>query len=198
MNLMIDLETLDQKVTTAILSVGIVAFDKEGIKDELYVVPNLQEQLDGGHTVSAATLCWWARQSDQARKVFEEQETKSVPLAAAFKQIHMFIRKYKDANIYSYGADFDIPILKYIYDSANTQVPWYYGRVRCLRTWCDDNNLPYKSAKDPNYTHNALQDARDQAQHMIDHWSPKPPLEDGKLKMTVEEYDETIPRSGAV
>ena len=169
MNIMIDLETLDTKPSSVILSVGLVAFDDEKIYDTLYVVPPAQPQLDLGRTVSFSTIAWWMQQSTEAKSVFKEQEKNqsSLKYATYLSEIANFIQSYPKAKLYSYGSDFDLVILSHAFNHANMKVPWFFTNNRCFRTWCDDRNVPYKSSKSPDVTHNALQDAIDQANHMI-------------------------------
>lgn len=164
MNVMIDLETLDTAPSTVILSVGLVAFDKEKIVDRFYAVPSAKEQLKLGRSVSVSTISWWINQNANAKKVFKEQEGPE-SFYGVMGEVNAFLNKYPDAKIWSHGANFDVPIVQHAFEMLNIGIPWKYGNVRCFRTWCDDKKAPYRSKF---ATHNALKDAEDQAQHMID------------------------------
>lgn len=162
MNVMIDLETLDTAPSTVILSIGIVAYDDKDILEKFYAVPSMQHQITAGRTISASTLQWWMNQNKHAKKVFEEQKTPE-NFDRAMDNARKFIQAYPDAKIWSYGGNFDIPIVQHALEMLGLTVPWKYGNVRCFRTWCDDHGRYSSNLA----THNALQDAEDQAMHMI-------------------------------
>ena len=70
MNIMIDIETMGIKLTSAITAVGAVAFipDTGEIKDTFYSPISLDSSIDAGLTVDASTILWWMKQNDDARK----------------------------------------------------------------------------------------------------------------------------------
>ena len=61
-NLMIDLETLGTKPNSAILSIGAVYFDKDGLGEEFYANVDLQDSIDSGFDIDASTVYWWLSQ----------------------------------------------------------------------------------------------------------------------------------------
>lgn len=197
MNIMLDLETLDTAPSTVILSIGLAAFTDTELGETRYFVPSMQEQITLGRTVSASTIQWWMGQNSAAKKVFEEQKrTTSKNLADVLSGVAFFIEKYPDVKVWSYGANFDVPILQHAFEQMGMKLPWKYPNVRCLRTFCDERKAPYR--QNFGVAHNAVDDAISQAKHVIAVRNPKPPtppLENGDLKMTVEEYPH---KSGAV
>jgi len=177
MNIMLDIETLDVAPSAVMLSIGMVAFDDREIYDLFYAVPDMQEQMDAGRTVNASTILWWMQQSSEARKVFDEQRLKkSAPnwehYCTVLVRAAEFIKKYPKAKIYSYGGDFDIPILANAFKGpfSPNDIPWRFTDVRCFRTWCDDHGVRYTSSRDPRVAHHALDDAKAQANHMLKYW----------------------------
>ncbi len=71
-NIMLDLETMGNTPTSAIIAIGAVRFDKK-IKGKFYGVIDLESCLEDGLTVDASTIMWWMQQSDAARKAFEQR-----------------------------------------------------------------------------------------------------------------------------
>lgn len=73
-NVMVDIETLDNKPTSAIVSIGAVMFGPNGYDEynTFYMVVDAQSCIDAGLTLSADTISWWMKQSDQARAVFQQ------------------------------------------------------------------------------------------------------------------------------
>lgn len=67
-HLMIDLETMGITPGSAIVQIGLCAFclDDETMQSKSIRV-SLQDCLDHGLTVDAATILWWFRQDEDAR-----------------------------------------------------------------------------------------------------------------------------------
>lgn len=165
MNIMIDLETLDTAPSAVILSIGLVAFNKEGIKQKLYLVPSIQQQLNKGRTISESTLMWWMGQNSEARKVFTDEKR---DFLSTMKDVNGFISGYPRSKIWGYGSNFDPVLVDDAFRSLNLTTPWKYWDVRCLRTFCDENEAPLP--KNTGVLHNAIDDATRQAEHMIAVW----------------------------
>lgn len=167
---MIDIETLDTSPSAVILSVGLVGFTKDRILEEQYTVLPIQQQINDGRTISESTLKWWMNQSKEARAVFDTKPTED-SLKLSLVQLSNFISRYNKAKIWSYGANFDTVLIDDLMRTSDVKIPWNYWDIRCLRTFCDDHHAPLP--KDAGVLHNALDDARRQAQHMINVWSKK-------------------------
>lgn len=56
MNIMVDLETLGTKPNSAILSIGAVAFDDQGLHDEFYCNVDLISSIACGYEIDADTV----------------------------------------------------------------------------------------------------------------------------------------------
>lgn len=164
MNLMIDLETLDTKATSVIVSVGVCAFDVHGIHDKEYFVLECQEQLDKGRTVSFDTLEWWFSQSkDVTDAVFNQPNKTSV--AAFLDKLVYFCSKNNVRKVYAQGTDFDLPKIYGLYDDYNKEHPWDFWLARDTRTVYD-----FMKGSKPTRVgthHNALDDAVYQAECVI-------------------------------
>lgn len=163
-DVMIDVETLDTRPSTVLLSIGAVRFDiekPEVIGDTFHVHIDIDSCLAAGRTVSGSTILWWLDQSDEARRKITQAER--VPLHRALLQLTTFVNE-KD-RIWGNGASFDNSILSDAYRSVGLQQPWRYWGDMCYRTL---KNL-YKDVVKPKFEgikHDALADAINQAVHL--------------------------------
>lgn len=167
-SIMIDNETLATTADAVILSIGAVKFDLATgtIDDEgFYVSISVDSNMEMGRRISEDTLLWWLKQPAAAQQVFfEPKET----LGTALEMLSDWIGT-DDYEVWSNGADFDIPMLAHAYSQHSMEVPWKFWNARCFRSW---KNLPgAKGIKIPEaqgIKHNALADAMNQAQALIE------------------------------
>lgn len=157
---MIDLETMDTAPTAAIVSVGAVKFNNETILDEFYAIIDLQSCIDEGLTMSASTVQWWLNQSNRT-DTFDDN--KSDLLAPVLKAFANWIGP--NAIVWGNGVDFDNVILRNAYNACGLPLPWLYYNNMCYRTV--KNLAPNIKITRYGNHHNALDDARDQARHLI-------------------------------
>lgn len=155
---MVDLETLGLSADSVIVSVGAVVFTKDGIEAEGYW-PLYLGQPD--RHVDLDTVKWWMSQNDAARAVFADKNV--VALKHALKEL---ARQFdKDTLVWSNGANFDELMLTHAYKQHGLRAPWAYKNVRCFRTIRAQH--PDVKIDDQDTKHNALDDARWQAQTLI-------------------------------
>ena len=164
MNGMIDLETLDKKPTSVIVSVGICAFDIDGIHDKKYFILDCEEQMEKGRTISFDTLEWWFRQSKEVTDAAFNQPDK-LPIKKFLEQLGYFCAKNNIKKMYAQGTDFDLPMIRDLHDQYNHELPYDYWLARDTRTVYEF----MKSEKPPRtgVHHNAMDDAIYQAQCVI-------------------------------
>jgi hypothetical protein len=161
---MLDVETLDTRPSTVILSIGAVRFDIEKpdvIGDTFHVHIDIDSCLAAGRTVSGSTILWWLGQSDEARRKLTQAER--VPLHRALMQLTAFLSE-KD-RVWGNGAAFDNAILADAYRCTGLPQPWRFWGDMCYRTL---KNL-HKDVKKPTFEgikHDALADAANQAVHL--------------------------------
>lgn len=163
-NVMIDLETMGNVSDSAIISIGAVKFGGTGINEEFYVNVELDSCMRSGLTVNADTIMWWMGQSDQARAAFKKG---NVRLFQALTDLSKFIGSSEKAKVkvWGNGSDFDNVILANAYRSVNLDLPWKFYNNRCYRTM---KGMFSGIAMDRSGTHhNALDDAKSQAEHLI-------------------------------
>lgn len=164
-DVMLDLETLGTEPGCVILSIGAVAFSPSGIGHSYYAVLNVAEQEAVGLVRDPDTEAWWARQTEEARKVFSEPAVPATVGLAGFSQFCYNLEAGSKLCMWGNGSDFDNPILGKVYDAFGLAKPWKYYRNRCYRTlksFATDIKLDRSGTH-----HNALDDAYSQAAHAV-------------------------------
>lgn len=166
MNIMLDLETMGVQHNAAIVSIGACSFTREGIKDTFYTNIDLESSVQYLGTISASTVMWWLKQSDEARKALVEPTPVNLPIALeAFTQ---WCNKVGEADYWCRGKDFDFPILSSSYYRLGRNSPYLTSKLNCYRqarketTWVEDDT---KRA-----VHNALSDCINQTNHLLKIW----------------------------
>ncbi len=161
-HIMVDLETLGTVASASIISIGAVKFDLESdaVDDAgFYASVSLESNLDLGRRIQEDTLKWWLKQDTEAQAVFHEDK---VPLELALDELTAWIGP-KEYQMWSNGADFDLPMLAHAYNQIGAAVPWKFWNSNCFRTY---KKLPGARAVrtvDAGVKHNALGDAYSQA-----------------------------------
>jgi exodeoxyribonuclease VIII len=160
-HVMIDIETLGNGSNAVLISLGAVEFNAEGVYSAFYRNIDPQSCVDAGLKMDVSTVMWWMQQSDAARSVFKLQ---GEPLPNVLIHFNQWFPE--DACVWGNGATFDNVILSNAYDACKIKKPWKYWADRCYRT----TKALYPGVKpDPfaGTAHNALDDARHQALHLI-------------------------------
>jgi len=136
MDWMIDLETLGTDPDCVILSAGIVPFEKEKkVVHELramYMVFDIQAQLNAGRTVTASTLQWWMKQGDSAKEVFKLSEDSTHQLGELFSDLGNVFGS--NDLVWGNGSIFDIAIMEHAYRQLDWTPPWKFWNIRDTRT----------------------------------------------------------------
>lgn len=163
-HIMIDLETLGTTADAVILSIGAVRFDLDtsALGDCFYTAVTMGHQRT--RYISPDTVAWWKQQTDEARAVFDEP---GLDLTLALVGLGAFIAATPgNVQVWSNGADFDLPMLAHAFLHCGVKLPWKPYAGRCYRTY---KNLPGARAiamQRQGQHHNALDDAIDQARHL--------------------------------
>lgn len=165
-NIMVDLETLGTKPGSVIVSIGAVKFGKGGLGEEFYGVVDLESCQKCGLTIDPGTVQWWMQQSDEARKVFSETNDSLFNVLSAFTRfIGTSNEAKRKAKVWGNGADFDNVLLAEAYKAVNLDAPWMFYNNRCYRTL--KNLFPGVELERQGVYHNALDDAKTQAEHLV-------------------------------
>lgn len=161
-DVMIDLETMDNKPTAAITAIGAVWFNKETgeILKEFYRKVDLQTSMDIGLTVSASTIQWWLKQGEEARLEMVKDGDSIWNVLAEFAQ-----EFDGTEEVWGNGASFDNAILANAYSKVELDLPWKFWNDRCYRTV--KTMHPDVKLERVGTFHNALDDAKSQANHLI-------------------------------
>ncbi len=165
MQVMIDIETLGIKPDAVVLSVGAVKFNQKGLGEQCYIELNLDEEMqhnsDGRASISAETLVWWIehKQRFEVSMLTDEDEQPNR------QKLRVFLDFIKDCEFFwAKGTNFDFPILENCLFRYALEPTWKYYKLRDFRTLQalhkDDSFVP------PN-THNALNDAINQAREAV-------------------------------
>ena len=171
-NIMVDLETLGTVPGCSILSIGAVAFDPESgeLGEEFYVVVRRSSNGVFGLHEDAQTLQWWGSQSDEARQVLRDSEDmeESTPLNTALECFKYYLVQFNlnKVEVWGNGSDFDNAILAVAYQKVGLELPWKFWNNRCYRTLKAEYKGTSRLIRKGTY-HNALDDARCQAEHAI-------------------------------
>jgi hypothetical protein len=168
-NVMLDLETLGTQPGSVVLSIGAVAFDPdEGIGASFYTVISVEDSLRLRLTIDASTLRWWAK---QARTTYVEALGSASEGAMGLNYALHALNQWLEFNtqpgtmkMWGNGADFDLTLLLACYRKAGIEAPWKFFNHRCYRTL--KALRPDVRAEQSN-NHNALDDARNQAEHAV-------------------------------
>lgn len=178
-HVMIDLETLDTKPTAAIVSIGAVRFDllEQKLADEFYRVVEIESCMSMGLTVGSSTIKFWTQQSKEARDIFSDkaQITDSSSIQQALQGLTYFLSINPSGEAPSYPilwgnpAMFDNAILTNAYQRCILPYPVDRRNNRCYATikrTFDPQNLLIPKIEN-RVEHHALDDAKFQAQHLI-------------------------------
>lgn len=164
-HIMLDLETLGTRADAVILSLGAVKFDLTSGKIDdkgFYASISVDSNQELGRHIQEDTLLWWLKQDIAAQSVFHEDK---ITLSQALEDFSDWVGT-DDYEVWSNGADFDIPMLGHAYAQIQMEAPWKFWASNCFRTYKKlpgakalASAVPFAGTK-----HNALADAVHQAQ----------------------------------
>jgi hypothetical protein len=166
-HIMVDLETLSTRYNAAILAIGAVKFSPERrCYDNFYQAVKTPPEVEGFH-ISSDTLHWWTQQSEKAREVFTDPDAVDITLALkGFSVWALQDTDPKDIKLWGNGASFDNAILSTAYELCDVVQPWKFYNDRCYRTVKNLNR--HVELTRVGIHHNALADAKTQAEHLLD------------------------------
>lgn len=166
---MLDLETMGTGSTAAICAIGAVEFDLESGKlgREFYTIIDLESSVAAGGVIDASTVLWWLKQSAEARA---ELYSNGIDIEIALARFSHWLDECgcdpMELCIWGNGAAFDNVILRSAYKKAGLETPWEFWGDRCYRT--AKNLLAGAEIVRTGIHHCAVDDAKDQARHLIE------------------------------
>jgi hypothetical protein len=158
---MLDLETLGHKPGSVIAALGAVKFKDGEITSSFYERIDPESCIEHGLRMDASTVMWWLQQESAARLEITKPGKPLIVVLLAFKAW----LADKDAEIWGNGAAFDNVLLADAYDRAVIPRPWKFSNDRCYRTV--KSLHPHVPMPREGTHHNALDDARSQALHLM-------------------------------
>ena len=177
-NIMIDVETLSTKTNAAIIEIAAVEFNKLSgeIGDTFNVIIRPSEWGKNNRDVDGETVLWWMKQSEEAKKKYNNNEHNMFSLHNALCELSLFIKKHDNADkqidksvvVWGNGATMDITILQSAYEHFNMETPWKFWAVNDCRTIVD--LLPYvkEQTSFDGIKHNPIDDCKYQIKYVTD------------------------------
>ena len=163
--IMLDLETLGNGPKSAIIAIGAVKFSPAGGgMHDFYCTIDPEDAVREGLKMDAGTVMWWMQQSEQARKAFTNPGLSLRSALQAFREWY----GSKETPVWGNGASFDNVILGNAYKAIGESQPWKFWNDRCYRTV--KSMYPHIKLKRVGTYHNALDDAKSQAEHLQAIW----------------------------
>ena len=163
-HVMIDLETMGTGANAAIISIGAVKFDINGVDtvSPFYCNIDLKSAVSGGGVMDPSTVLWWLDQDKEAIKALKGDE---LHINVALANFSHWLGNNKHL-IWGNGSDFDNVILANTYNRSSLVMPWKYYNNRCYRTIKNEFGSDIQFVR-VGTAHNALDDAISQAEHLI-------------------------------
>jgi len=163
---MLDLETLGNRPGSALVAIGAVKFGNGEILDEFYRRIDAESCVQLGLEMDTSTVMWWLKQADGPRLEITQP---GKHLAEVLMEFSQWVAD-PDAEMWGNGAAFDNALLAAAYHVAARKAPWKFWNDRCYRTM--KNLHPEVPMERDGEHHHALDDARDQARHLMAILSP--------------------------
>jgi len=164
--IMLDLETLGNRPGSALVAIGAVKFGNGEILDEFYRRIDAESCVQLGLEMDTSTVMWWLKQADGPRLEITQPGKHLCEVLMDFSQ---WVAD-PDAEMWGNGAAFDNALLAAAYHVAARKAPWKFWNDRCYRTM--KNLHPEVPMERDGEHHHALDDARDQARHLMAILSP--------------------------
>ncbi len=162
-HVMLDLETWGTAPGSALRSIGAVTFNPRDDEDQREFYANIERESceAAGLKVDPATVVWWERQSIAAQDALF---TDPRPLRAVAVEFCEWWSRSVATFLWSNGANFDEVLWRVACEAVGVRVPWKYWNVRDTRTIWDAAGVNPRMIPRSGTAHNALADARHQAQ----------------------------------
>jgi hypothetical protein len=142
--LVLDFESLGTSPNSVVTSFGayyvdveqeIPSFD-EIIQTGLYLKFDIQEQINDGRKVEKATIDWWEKQNDEAKKELEPSED-DVSYKRIFEALRNYLEGKSDYFVFARSPNFDFSLLDNIRKDLNLNRIWPFFNERDIRTFLD-------------------------------------------------------------
>jgi len=164
-HIMLDLETVSNRYDAGIASIGAIRFDPntQQLGESFYMVLE-RSSMKLGH-VDVDTMLWWAQQEREALRVLYDDSLSRVNLSVALLSFTVFCKSVPESIVWGNGSTFDNVILHNAYDDMGLECPIGRKLDYCYRTV--RRMFPMEEEARQGVYHNALDDARHQARHLM-------------------------------
>lgn len=182
-NAIVDIETLSPDSSTkegvVITEISAMPFLFEGNKvirgEKFEALLDVTTQIEKGLLFSTDTINWHVGNGRHAQDILTQKGellSEAVDRFLAWARLNLT----KDARVYAWGSDFDLPIIHRSYvaftgetNSSSSFFPWRYSHYRCARTLyyelSEEQLVPRKKK------HIASLDVDEELKDMIDAWN---------------------------
>lgn len=169
MEIMLDLETMGNTPRAPIVAIGAIEFTPgcSALGRGFYAQVNLEDSARFGE-MDASTVLWWMQQDTAARQALYLGDR--MMLAPALMEFSRWLESCIDGpssvGLWGNGAAFDNVILRNAYARTGLPTPWQFWQDRCFRTVRALHPLVQPPER-VGVHHNALDDAKHQALHLL-------------------------------
>ena len=171
-DIMIDIETLDNKAGAVITQIGAASFDRHTGEVLAIFFVNIDaascEKL--GMTIGAETVMWWmhSKRSQKARDSLINPQPE--PVVQALKKFNTWVAERRhvltDTVLLWCHASFDFPILNRALEICGITPMWGHTQYRDIRTVTDLSGInPNDFKMDDGDAHNAMADTINQVKY---------------------------------
>lgn len=160
-HIIVDLETLSTRPTAYAWEIGAVHINKGEVTSLLF---NSSIGRDGGsiwRTESIDTREWTAKQGNLPAAIRAAKEGR--PPSQVMAEFILWLSQFDNPMLWSWGKDFDFPILNMHADHLGMKLPYSYSNVHCIRDLWKMQNPNAKESPTRNAKHRALEDAQAEA-----------------------------------
>lgn len=166
MHIMIDLETMGTRPNAPIVAIGAVAFNAHGVEKEFYCTVSLHSAVRSGAVIDPSTVMWWLGQDKIAQDALTDKQEEAVAIDVALADFMQFVCSYGDSlnGVWGNGATFD-NVLMHESGKRCGVLMWEFWKDKCYRTV--KGMYPDVKMERTGTHHNALDDAKSQALHLI-------------------------------
>lgn len=172
MELMVDIETLSTHPDATVLSIGAVAFSLATGVVPVAFQAVLDRKQQANRRIDADTVSWWIRQAEENPAAATVFHARGEPVQEALLRFDEYLTHWcdQDSGIWANGPDFDLVILRSLYEASEIPLPWTHRQHRCVRTLkqlIEASDIEVKI--EPNACwHNAASDADYQARYVME------------------------------
>lgn len=172
-HMMIDIETLDTRPSAVVFQVGVVVFEDALMQDvqgsaiiqqrkfDLDIMP----QIFAGRTMDSETINWWLTQKLPIIPINKDS------VHFVFEEIERMVSEFEVSYVWSNSPSFDAVIMRSLAESLGVAYEFPSFRtdmdLRTLKNICKMKKVIVIDSEPRETTHDALQDALDQVDDLL-------------------------------